>query len=269
MGPHGRRTARSAASALQRVRRRDGRAGQRPLRSRRRSVRCVLRPPAGSRSRYAEGGRHVSRAAAARGGACRPPVRRRRIRPVAPHAPARQDGRGRPLVRAQRLPQRRRHHGAVGWPRRVHDAERLRDDARLRERVDGRRRPLCCEPVPVAAGELADGTRVPRVPAHGIAGRRTADGRRRGAAAADQGLPASRREDLRRAGLGSRFQLRGFPDAVPPVRHQRALRPPLPGLSHPNRGAPVPGVHEQTPSCGSLPRDGVRVFGQRVCIRPC
>ena len=45
-----------------------------------------------------------------------------------------EDGRSGPLVRASRLSQRRGDHVAVGRPRRLHEAERLRNDARLRER---------------------------------------------------------------------------------------------------------------------------------------
>ena len=130
VGAHRRRTARSAASALPRIRRRNGRASDGPRRSRRRRVRFVLRSSAGARSRHAQSGRHVSRVAAAPGRAHRPSVCGKRIRRVASDAPARQDGRSRPLVRASRLSQRLGDHVAVGGPRRVHEAQRLRDDAR-------------------------------------------------------------------------------------------------------------------------------------------
>ena len=138
--------------------------------------------------------------------ACRPPVCRRRIRPVAPHAPARQDGRGGPLAHSDY------RSGAVimAVGRRAYMMQ------------NGYETMLGCASVSMADG----GHYAANLYQSLSAGSLTAPEYRAfphtalpvdelqtgtvGAAAADQGLPASRREDLRCAGLGSRLQLRGF-----------------------------------------------------------
>ncbi len=59
---------------------------------------------------------------AASGGSHRQTLRRERIRYQPPRASTRQNGRGGPLLRTPRLPQRLGDHVAVGWAGRLHDA---------------------------------------------------------------------------------------------------------------------------------------------------